>query len=98
MLKTYSKKEGLGIFFEFTAPRTPQQNSVAEKAFTVLFDSMRTMTKTNALKGSLKYALWAECANIATDLSIIITLKKGIPYSFFHTLDPKFIENLHIFG
>jgi hypothetical protein len=97
MLESNCKKEKLKIFFEFTALRTSQQNSIAERVFAVPYGFMRIMLKTANLKNSLKYALWTECANTATNLNNIIKLKTGIPYSAFHKSDPKFIKNLHTF-
>ena len=43
ILEATCKKEGLGIIFEFTAPGTPQQNGMVERAFATLYGSMRAM-------------------------------------------------------
>ena len=40
-LQKECNKENLGIFFEFTAPGTPQQNSVTERRITMLKDLLR---------------------------------------------------------
>ena len=98
VLEVNCKKQGLGIIFEYTAPGTPQQNGIVERAFATLFASMRTMLKSAGLTGKQKYDLWTECANTATDLNNIVKLKSGIPYRSFHSQDTKFIQNLHVFG
>jgi len=36
-------EEEMGILFEYTAPGTPQQNSIVEKAFPAMFGKLRAM-------------------------------------------------------
>ena len=97
-LEAECKKQGLGIIFEFTAPGTPQQNGVVERAFDTLYGSMRAMMKSANLSQGMKQDLWSECANTATDLSNLISSHKDTPHRIFYGQDPKFIDNLHIFG
>ena len=98
ILEATCKKESLGIIFEFTAPGTPQQNGMVERAFATLYGSMRAMMKTAGLTQVQKNELWAECANTATDLNNIVLNNRNTPYQAFFGNDPKFINNLHIFG
>jgi hypothetical protein len=42
-LKTTTNKEGLHIQYEFTAPKTPQQNGRVERKFSILYRYMRSM-------------------------------------------------------
>ena len=43
VLETESDKNDLGIIFEYTAPGTPQQNGVVERAFVTVMGQARTM-------------------------------------------------------
>ena len=43
MLQAKSDQQNLGIKFEFTAPGTPQQNSVVERKFPTLMGRARAM-------------------------------------------------------
>jgi hypothetical protein len=53
VLEIDCKREGLGIVFKFTAPNTPQHSEVVERAFEVLYWSIKTMVKTASLEDSL---------------------------------------------
>ena len=39
-------EEEMGILFEYTAPGTPQQNSIVERAFPAMFGKVRAMMNT----------------------------------------------------
>ena len=41
--KEACKQEGLGISFEYTAPRTPEQNGRDERKFQTLYGRVRAM-------------------------------------------------------
>jgi transposase InsO family protein len=94
ILEATCKKKGLGIIFEFTAPGTPQQNGMVERAFATLYGSMRAMMKTAGLTHVQKNELWAECANTATDLNNIVLNNKNTPYQVFFGNDPKLSTTL----
>jgi len=65
----------LGIVFEYTAPGTPQQNGVIERAFAIMWEKKgdnewhRTGKKRHHL-------FWTEAANTITHLENI-TIRKG---------------------
>ena len=65
-LATTFKREGLGINFEFTAPETPQHNSVVERAFATLFGRVRAMLNKAKFPESLRKDICTKCANTAT--------------------------------
>jgi transposase InsO family protein len=54
--------------FEFTAPGTPQQNGVVERAFATLQGRVRAMMNQAGFTKELRGFLWAECARTATEL------------------------------
>ena len=99
--KKLAEEEGLGVQFEFTAPYTPQQNGSVERSFATSFGRIRAMMNFAGLNGDLRYSLWAECANVETDICNISVSKNGdkSPYekSMFKK-SPKFIDNLRVFG
>ena len=51
-------KANLGIIFEFTAPGTPQQNSVAERRIPTLMGRARAMLTENVAKDTFKGSLF----------------------------------------
>jgi len=54
------KKEGLGITFEYSAPGTPQQNGVVERAFATLYGRVRAMMNHACFSRKARDDLWAE--------------------------------------
>ena len=58
-------QEGLGIDFEYTAPRTPQQNERVEQKFATLFNRVCTMLNGGKFTVYLQNGLWAKAANTA---------------------------------
>ena len=99
-LKDLIEKESWDIKFEFTAPGTPQQNGVVERAFATLYGRVRAMLNGAQLDEKLRHALWAECANTATDLNnIMITDNKTqSPHEMVYGDKPKFSKRLRTFG
>ena len=72
-LKCACLEEGLGVSFEMTAPSTPQQNGKVERKFATLYGRMRAMLLgCKHMKTSDRKQLWAEAANLATDLNNIL--------------------------
>jgi hypothetical protein len=101
--KTLQKKcEHLhtGIKFEFTAPGTPQQNSLVERKFSTLIGRARSMMTEAGLRGAQKQMLWCEVAHTATKLNNIMVKDKTekSPYFLFYGEDPKYQKHLKIFG
>lgn len=56
------------IRFEFTAPRTPQQNGVVERAFPTIMGRARAMMIAAGFSKKMKQQMWAECIGTATVL------------------------------
>jgi hypothetical protein len=60
------------IKFEFTAPNTPQQNGVVERAFATIYNRVRAMFANANIDGELRNSLWDEAAYTATILENIL--------------------------
>ena len=56
-----SKKEGLGIKFEYTSPGSPHQNVKCERKFTTLYGKVRSILNGTRLTPNLRCGLWTEC-------------------------------------
>ena len=90
----------INVTFEFTAPYTPQQNGKIERKFATLWGKVRSMLNTAKLPWNLRKKLWAQCANLATQLENIL-IRPGCeqsPYFQLHGKDPNWIYNLNTFG
>ncbi|CAJ2637485.1 unnamed protein product [Trifolium pratense] len=85
-----------GIFLNFSAPRTPQQNGVVERKNRSLIELARTMLSDSNLP---KY-FWADAVSTACYVSnrvIIRPILKKTPYELFKGRKPN-ISHFHIFG
>jgi hypothetical protein len=71
------------VKFEFTAPRTPQQNGVVERAFATLLGRMRAMMSSAGLTKNLRGLLWAECARTATMLENSMQDEVEVPIKLY---------------
>ena len=74
-LKDECEKQNLGIIFEFTAPGTPQQNSVVERKIPTLMGRSRAMMRTAAFSQQDKRKFWCEVISTATKLDNIMVRK-----------------------
>ena len=59
-LKQACEQEGLGIEFEFTAPGTPQQNGVVERAFPTVMGRARAMMNVAGFTKHKREHIWCE--------------------------------------
>ena len=59
-------------FFEYTAPGTPQQNGVVERAFVTLMGRARAMMNHAGFTIAKRQQLWCEAAQTATMLDNIL--------------------------
>mmetsp|Transcript_2486 Transcript_2486/g.3443 ORF Transcript_2486/g.3443 Transcript_2486/m.3443 type:complete len:147 (-) Transcript_2486:1212-1652(-) len=66
-LEEKSKKEGLGVVSENTAPNTPQQNGKVERALATLYGRVGSMLNSVILNKEFRRGLWAKCAIITCD-------------------------------
>ena len=64
--------EDLGVIFEFTAPGTPQQNSVVERRIPTLMGRARAMLIQAGINSKGKGELWCEVISTATKLDNIM--------------------------
>ena len=95
--KKLLEEEGLGVQFEFTAPYTPQQNKSIERSFTTSFGRIKAMMNYVGFKNDLRYSLWAECANVETDICNISVNKNGDKNPYQKSVcktNPRFTDNL----
>ena len=93
-------KQNLGIIFEFTAPGTPQQNSIAERRIPALIGRARAMLIQAGLEPKHKGELWCEVISTATKLDNIMVRPERTkpPYTLFYGQDAKYAQSLRIFG
>ena len=61
-----------GLFFEYTAPVTPQQNGVVERAFLMVMGRARAMMNHAGFTIAKRQQLWCEAAQTATLLGNIL--------------------------
>ncbi|KAK8957495.1 hypothetical protein KSP39_PZI000003 [Platanthera zijinensis] len=88
--------ESQGIFHEFSSPRTPQQNGVAERRNRTLIEACRTMLS----DASLPEYFWAEAVNTACHVQNRALINKNhdkTPYELLKGRKPN-ISYFRIFG
>ena len=66
VLERESEQKESGIIFEYTAPGTPQQNGVVERAFVTVMGRARAMMNHTGFKMAKRQQLWCEAAQTAT--------------------------------
>ena len=93
-------KQNLGIIFEFTAPGTPQQNSVAERRLPTLMGRARAMLIQAGLEAKYKEEFWCEVISTATKLDNIMVRPERTkpPHTLFYGEDAKYARSLRTFG
>ena len=94
-------KQNLGVIFEFTAPGTPQQNSVVERRIPTLMGRARAMMIQGGLNQQDKRKFWCEVISTATKLDHIMVRadrRKQPPYILFFNKDVKYMKHLRSFG
>ena len=93
-------KQNLGIIFEFTAPGTPQQNSIAERRIPALMGRARAMLIQAGLEPKHKGELWCEVISTTTKLdNIMVRPERTKPsHTLFYGEDAKYAQSLRIFG
>ena len=88
------------IFFEFTAPGTPQQNGGIERSFATLYGKVRAMLNSAGFDETTRGKLWAEAANCATANENVTSPTRGELSShekFFGVL-PAYVTFMRTFG
>ena len=93
-------KQNLGVIFEFTAPGTPQQNSVVERKIPTLVGRARAMLILAGINFKEKGEFWCEVISAATNLENIMVRpdRAKPPYALFYNKDVKVIKHLRSLG
>ena len=89
-----------GCDFEFTAPGTPQQNSVAERRIPTLMGKARAMLIQAGIDSKGKGEFWCEVISMATKLDNIMVRpdRTKPPYTSFYNKDAKYMTHMRTFG
>ena len=97
-LQNECAKHDLGIIFEFTAPGTPQQNSVVERKISTLIGRSRAMKITVGFSQQDKRTFWCEVISTATKLDNIMVRKERTkpPFTLFYNEEPKYPKSSEI--
>ena len=93
-------KQNLGIIFEFTAPGTPQQNSIEERRIPTLMGRARAMLIQAGLESKYKGEFWCEVISTAAKLDNIMVRPERTkpPHTLFYGKDAKYIRCLRTLG
>jgi hypothetical protein len=94
------QSQGYGLKFEFSCPRTPQQNDNVKRKFQTFFGKIREMLNNLGLEDHLRSGVWSECAMTVTFLSNITSIKDKMicPYQLLYGNKPKLTKSLQTFG
>ena len=94
-LQNECDKQNLGIIFEFSAPGTPQQNSVVERKIPTLMGRSRAMMLTAGFSQQDKRKFWCEVILTATKLNNIMVRKERSkpPFTLFYNDEPKYMKD-----
>ena len=102
--KERAENDGMGLIFEITAPNTPQQNGIVERAFPYLIGKVRAMMEGAGFNNKMKGLLWAECVNLVTKLDNVTPTERDgkttCSYMQFFNTDkkPPWMNNMKTFG
>ena len=94
-------KQILGIIFEFTAPGTPQQNSIAERRIPTLMGRARAMLIQAGLESKYKGEFCCEVISTATKLDNVMVRAERtnlLTHTLFYGKDAKYMRCLRTFG
>ena len=99
-LQKECSKENLGVIFEFTAPGTPQQNSVAERRIPTLMGRSRAMLIQAGIDSRGKGEFWCEVISTATKLDNLMVRPERTkpPHTLFYSKDAKYKKYMRTFG
>ena len=93
-------EKDLGIFFEYTAPGTPQQNGVVKRAFATMLGKTRAIMNGAGFDEKKRHLFWTEAANTVTHLEHITIRKRTTrtPHYLFYGSDAPYAQHLQVFG
>ena len=99
-LQKECEKQSLGIIFEFTAPGTPQQNSVVERKIPTLMGRLRAMMIQAGFSQQDKRIFWCEVISTATKLDNIMVRKERTKpaHTLFYNEGARYMKYLRSFG
>ena len=99
MNKEYIQSEFPSIKMEYTAPYSPKQNGLLERAITFIMDRTRSMINSSGFDGKLCEHLWKKAEQHSVILDNLHVRTKG-KSSFKLFLNKKYdlIYNLKVFG
>ena len=99
-LQKECNKENLGVFFEFTAPGTPQQNSVAQRRIPMLRGRAQAMLIQAGIDSKGKGEFWCEVISTATKLDnkMVRPDRTKPPYTILYNKDAKYMKHMRTFG
>ena len=98
MLQAKTNQQNLGIKFKFTAPGTPQQNSVVERKFPTLMGRARAMMTHAGLDDYFKRKFWCEPVSTATKLdNMMVRHMGGKPPYYMFSRNVQNTENISEF-
>ena len=94
------QQRNLGVLLEFTAPGTPQQNSVAERRISKLMGRARAMLIQAGIDSKGKGEFWCEVISTATKLdNIMVRPERTKPaHTLFYGKDAKYMKHMRTFG
>ena len=100
ILERESDKNELGISFEYTAPGTPQQKGVVERAFVTVMGRARAIMNHAGFTMAKRQQLWCEATQTATLLDNIWVQgsAKRPPFTQFFGVDAKYAKPLRGLG
>ena len=86
--------------FEFTAPGTPQQNSVVERKIPTLVGRTRAMLIQAGINAKEKGEFWCEVISTATNLdnTVVRPDRTKPPFKLFYSKNAKYMKHLRSFG
>ena len=98
-LQKECEKQNLGIIVEFTAPGTPQQNSVVERTIPTMMGRSRAMMIETGFSQQDKRKFWCEVISTATKLDNIMVRKERTkpPYTLFYNEEARYKKYLRSF-
>ena len=88
------------MIFEFTAPGTPQQNSVAERRIPMLMGRARAMLIQVGIDAKGKGEFYCEVVSTATKLDNIMVRPERTkpPHTLFYSKDARYMKYMRTFG
>ena len=100
MLEKICDQHEICIKFEYTAPGTPQQIGVVERASVTLIGGGRAMINHAGFIVKKRQEMWCEAAQTSTMLDNVLVHDEGgkPPHTKFFGEDPKYAKYLRTFG